>query len=109
MGQTHEFFDNAGVGQDTDPIDCQRATDETGLFHIDWNGTGTFTCVLQGRSAPDAPWFDVQEFDETSSDDHNDLGASAVSIASVVIIFPQMRASSSNFTGGARLGAWFTE
>jgi hypothetical protein len=109
MGQTHELFNNHGVPGDTDALSFNRAIDETGIFQIDWNGNGTFTCILQGRTEPNAPWFDVQEFDETSSDDHNDLGATALTIASVITLFPQMRVSTSGFSGSARLGGWLTE
>jgi hypothetical protein len=109
MGQTHKMLAAQTTTRQTAAINILQADDESGVFQIEWTdaGSGAFTINLEGRATPDAPWYQIEEFKEDSSDSHNDL-ASDTTIASVVVTFPQMRVNLSAITNGS-ISAWLVE
>jgi flagellar hook assembly protein FlgD len=103
MGKTHTLFkDNAADGN-SDIVHPQRRSDEAGIFQIEWDGAGTFDIQLQGRSVEDSAWYYIEAFDETST-----MTGTPKTTATVVAIFPQMRARVVNLSG-AVVSIWLTE
>jgi len=109
MGQINTFFTDRTGTVTTLPIYPQRSGDESGIFQIDWDESGTFTINLEGRASSEADWYVIEQFTETSIDDHNNLALSGdTTIASVVVIFPEMRCVIKAISS-ATLGAWLVE
>lgn len=61
----------------------QRVREENGVAKVSFTGT-SFTCAVQGRSDPTAPWFQIAAFNQTQLDANG-------SFAIVVSLFPEMR------------------
>ncbi len=108
MGNIHKLLTNKSTPRLSETKYIQRRDDESGIFQMSYAGSGSFTLSLEGRADEDAPWYKVEEFTEASSDDHNDL-ASDTTIASVVVIFPQMRANLSAALNGPSVSCWLVE
>ena len=104
----HRMLTDQDTTRTTGVVYITRKDDESGIFQVKYAGSGTFTVCLEGRADPDADWYKVEEFDNTSSDDHNDL-ASDTTIASVVVMFPQMRVRLSATASTPSVSAWVNE
>jgi hypothetical protein len=106
MGQTHTLFTDRTLNGLTTPVHPARRNDEAGIFQIEWDGNGTFDIELQGRSVESAEWYNIEAFDETTT-----MTGSPQTVATVVVIFPQMRARIANVSTSPApsISAWLTE
>ena len=107
MGQTHSLLEASTTTATSSIVHPQRFTDESGIFQVEYGGSGTFTITIEGRATDSADWYKIDEFKHNSSDDHNDM-VSGTTIASVVVLFPQMRANLSA-NSAATVSAWLVE
>lgn len=86
-------------------IHPNRIGDETGLFQVKIDTpTATPKVALFGRAEPNAPWFNVQEYDVDDMDSED-------TAASVVAIFPEMRVGviGPGSEAVVDIGAWLVE
>jgi hypothetical protein len=78
----------------TDPIYPQRISDTEGLIQIEMVGAGSDTTgdvTLQGRVSNDAPWDDIETWDETDM--------TGDTMIDTVIQYPAMRIVLANVAG----------
>lgn len=61
----------------------QRVKDEQGIFFTEWRNTPSGAMKLQGRSAPDAPWFDLVSITQAN--------LTSNMYATLVALMPEMR------------------
>lgn len=72
------------TGNELPFIRPQRIKDEQGIFYTEWLNTPSGAMKLQGRSASDAPWFDLVSITQAS------LNASG-QYATLVALMPEIR------------------
>jgi len=102
MGKLHTFFEDQDGPVTSRTIYPQRVVDESGLFQVAYNGTGSFTVKLEAQASPTAPWYELESLENGA------MGANDTE-AKVIVIFPNMRCRLALTTGTPEVSAWLVE